>query len=158
MLSKLCSFPQTLHLKNGDPRISNVIKVNSPFVWVYFSCPTLVIKLVPVHTRHWFICRSGGLRTGLVGTQEAGSPGDASARHVRAAQHPVLPLRRANEGVVVGAIRPIVAAQEGDVVSPEKEREQSHFHFKYVCSSYVHLINYLAQLLISTPLKVRSSC
>lgn len=128
MLSELYSFIQSLYLKNGDPCISNVIKVNRPFVWVYFASPTLIIKLVPVHTRRWFLCSRYGLWMGLVGTQETGGSSDAPARHIRAAEHPVFPLCRANKGVVVGAVWPIVATQEGNVISPDKERGELDFH------------------------------
>lgn len=111
-----------LYLKNGNPCISNVIKVNSSFVRVYFPSPTLIVKLVPVYTWHWFIhSRSRYFWTGLLGTQEAGCPSYAAARHIGAPKHPVLSFRWADEGVVIGAIWPIVATQEGNVVSPGEE-------------------------------------
>lgn len=85
---------------------------------VYLPSPTLIVKLVPVHTRHRLVHSRRRVWTGLLGAQEAGIAGNAAARHVGAPQHPVLSLGGADEGVVIGAVWPIVATQEGNVVSP----------------------------------------
>lgn len=61
---------------------------------------------------------------GLLSSQDAGNPRYTSARHIRAPKHPVFSLRRADEGVVIGAIWPIVATQEGNVISPGEEGEK----------------------------------
>lgn len=118
------SLRKSVNLKDGDPGISNVVEVNGSFVWVDLTSPTLIVKLVPVHARHRLLMPRGSAWTGLLGAQEAGSAGDAAAGHVRAPQHPVLPLSGADEGVVVGAVWSVVAAQEGDVVFPGESREQ----------------------------------
>lgn len=107
-------------------------------MWVYFPSPTLIIKLVPVHTRYWFIYSRHHLWTGLVGTQETGSTSYTSARHVRAPKHPIFPLRRANKGVVIGAIWPIVATQEGNIISPGTGDQWLDFHEYAVCFSQSH--------------------
>lgn len=87
-------------------------------MWVYLPSPTLIVKLVPVHTWHRLVDSRCRVWTGLLSAQEAGIAGNTAARHVGAPQHPVLSLGGADEGVVIGAVWPIVATQEGNVVSP----------------------------------------
>lgn len=129
------------YLKNGDPCIANVIKVDSSFVWVYLPSPTLIVELVPVHARRRFIYAGPQLRTGFLCAQEAGGSSYTPARHVGASQHPVLSLRRADERMVIRAIGPVVAAQEGNVILPAGEGRQ--VDEKYLCClySYLHTVD-----------------
>lgn len=114
----------SVNLKYGDPGVSDVVEINGSFVWVDLTGPALIVKLVPVHARHRLLVPRRSVRTGFLGAQETGSACDAAAGHVRAPQHPVLPLGGADEGVVVGAVGSVVAAQEGDVVfSGESKRK-----------------------------------
>lgn len=122
--ASLHTNPSNIYLKNGNPCISNVVKVNSSFVWVYFPSTTLIVKLVPVYTWHWFIYSRSRIWTGLVSTQEAESPSHTAARHIRAPKHSILSLCWADEGVVISAIWPIVATQEGNVISPGDEESK----------------------------------
>lgn len=115
-----------VNLKDGDPGVSDVVEVNRSFVRVDLAGPTLVVKLVPVHARHRLLVPGRSVRTGLLSAQKAGSAGHAAAGHVGAPQHPVLPLGGADEGVIVSAVRPVVAAQEGDVVFPGEIQRSHH--------------------------------
>ncbi len=127
---QVCLHKPNIYLKNGDPRISNVIKVNCSFVWVYFPGTTLIVKLVPVHTWHWFSFCGYHIWTDLLCTQEAGRSSYTAARHIRAPKHPVLSFCWADEGMVVGAVWSIVATQEGNVVSPgEKQANEKNILF-----------------------------
>lgn len=112
----------SFNLKDGDPGVSDVVKVDGSFVWVDFAGPALIVKLVPVHARHRLLVPRRSVGTGLLCAQEAVSACDTAAGHIGAPQHPVLPLSGADEGVVVGAVRSVVATQEGDVVFPGEIR------------------------------------
>lgn len=128
------SLRKSVNLKDGDPGVSDVVEVNGSFVWVDLAGSTLIVKLVPVHTRHRLLVPRRPVGSGLLGAQEAGSAGDAAAGHVRAPQHPVLPLGGADEGMVVGAVWSVVAAQEGDVVFPGGKRSH-HIEFNGAVST-----------------------
>lgn len=117
------------YLKNGNPCISNIVKVNSSFVWVYFPGQTLVVILVPVHTWPRIVSSESLLCPGLLRTQEAVSPAHTAARNIRTSKHPVLSVHWADERVVISAILLIVATQEGDVISPGEEEKNISYEF-----------------------------
>lgn len=124
-----------LYLKNSNPCITNVVKVNSSFVWVQFPCSTLIIILKPVDTRSRLV--RSDLWTGLLGGQGAVIASHAATRHIGAPQHAVFPVGRADKGMVIGDIGSIVAAQEGNVVFPVDGMKVCYYQiYKYITGKF----------------------
>lgn len=94
-------------------------------MWVYFPGPTLIVILIPVHAWTRLFLSQSSIWTILLSTKEAWSPAHTAARNIGASKHPVVSLRWADEGMIVGAVRSIVTTQEGNIVSPVVGREKT---------------------------------
>lgn len=106
------------YLKNSNPGISNIIKIDGPVVRVHVAGHAHVVVLVPVDAG--IPAGLGAGQAGAVGIHAQGALhlGLLPAGNVGAPLHPVLPVRGADEGVLLRLVQPVVGVQEGQVVRP----------------------------------------
>lgn len=114
--------PSHTHLKDSNPSVSYVVKVDGPIVWIVLACSAVVIISVPVDAPIL-----GGLERGvvrdIVSTELAVNSAHSARWNGRATQHSVLAVGGTDKGDVV--LRPVIRAQWlREIVHPRRERER----------------------------------